>query len=137
MKRKNVFYFLIAILILVPLTLFIIDVNYSPGKIELVNLEVEFDEDGHVDKKIWTLKWHGENGTELRLYEIVVMSAGSYGTLSWSEHAIRNQTVNDGEAFTVSRGYPTIRIEIYYYHREVIITESCQLTDQFVLFPEK
>ena len=138
MKRKEIIDLVIALLIGSFLTWVFIDISYSPGRIQYISFEVEYDKSGRrIDSKNWKLKWNGRNGTELRLYEIAVFNVGSLGTLSWSEYDLGNRTVNYKEIFTISRGVHTVRIIIYYHHTEVTVDESGHFSEKFVLVSKK
>jgi hypothetical protein len=129
MKRENVSYLLIATLILASLTWFIIDVTYSPGYIELVDFKAELDVNGNLRENHADLKWHGANGTELRLY--LIISEGS----RWQDHELRYQTVNDGDVFTVSMPSSCPVVEIYYHNTEVKVNSDGQLSEHIFLAP--
>jgi len=129
MKKEHVSYLLIATLILASLTWFMIDVTYSPGYIELVNFKAELDENGTLRENNAVLKWHGANGTELRLY--LIISEGS----RWRDHELRYRTVNDGDMFTVSMPNSCPVVEIYYHNTEVKVNSVGQLSEQIFLSP--
>jgi len=129
MKRENVSYLFIAVLILTSLTWFIIDVTYSPGYIELVNFEAELDANGNLSENRADFKWHGTNGTDLRLY--LIISDGH----RWRDHELSHQTVNDDDVFTVSIPSSCPVVEIYYHNTEVRVTSDGQLSKQLFLSP--
>jgi hypothetical protein len=129
MKKENASYLLTATLILASLAWFIIDMSYSPGYIELVNFKAELDANGSLRENRADLKWHGVNGTTLRLY--LIISDGS----QWRDHELRYQTVNDGDVFTVSMPSSCPAVEIYYHNTEVKVNSDGQLSEQIFLSP--
>lgn len=125
-SRKHLFYFSIGLLIVIVVAVNVIYLCWSPGHFELVSF----------DNAIAKLKWHGANGTELRLYQFTVHNIGSQGSLHWLEHDLGSQTVNDGNVLTFSLVGSSIRFEIYYHHTVTIITQN-SFSEEFVFLPNK
>ena len=116
MKRNTILFFITALLILALPTCAIYFIVPS-GRIELVSFESRHAK----------LIWHGRDGTELRISEIIVDNWGSYGNLHWFEREVGTQTVNDGETFTVDVWY--FCVNVYYGLIKVTIDSEGSLSE--------
>ena len=125
-SRKHLFYFSIGLLIVIVVAVNVIYLCWSPGHFELVSFD-------NAEAK---LKWHGVNGTELRVYHVTVYNVGSLGSLTWNEDDLGSRTVNDGDVQTFSVVGSSVRYEIYYHHTEVIVAQD-GFYEEFALFPNK
>ena len=119
-SKKQLFYYFIGCLIVVGFVIYLVDLYWSHGQLELVSYE-----DGVAE-----LKWHGVDGTELRLYGVRVENVGSLGTLHSTRSDLGSQVLNDGEIFTV--GVPNVCVEIHYHHTKVTVRSGGTFQEEFV-----